>query len=61
MPGYETGFPREEDQITSSLGTSTAGPAYTMNIDIGRGWDTDLDDSCDSWVIDASSRDVAGN
>jgi len=60
LPSDETSLPRKEDQVTPSLCTSTASSANAMDIDVGRGWYTDLDDSCHPWIIDASGRDIAG-
>lgn len=60
LPSDETSFPRKEDQVTPSLCASAASSANTMDVDVGRGWHTDLDNSCHSWVIDTSGRDIAG-
>lgn len=60
-PSDKTRFPREENQVTPSPSTSAASSADAMDIDVGRRRDTDLDDSRYSWVIDTSSRDIAGH
>jgi len=61
LPSGETSFPRKEDQVAPSLSASTTSSTNTMDVDIGRGWDTDLDDSRHPWIINTSSRDIAGH
>jgi len=61
IPCDETSFPRKEDQVTPSLGTSSASSTNTVDIDVGRRWNTNLDDPRHSWVVDTSSRDIAGH
>ena len=61
LPSDKTSFPRKEDQVTTSLSTSSASSANAVDIDVSCGWDTDLDDSRHSRIIDTSSRDITGH
>ena len=55
----EASFVWKEDEVSAALHVrSTARAAHTVNLDVAAGRDADLDDTCDSGVVDASSGNV---
>lgn len=61
LPRDEANFPRKENEITATFGTSTSGPTNTMDILFRTAGNTDLNDPSDTRVIYTPSRNVRGD
>lgn len=55
LPRDETALPRKENEISSSRLSSSTRSSNSVNVEIARSGDTDLNDAGDSRVIDSSS------